>query len=82
MTAILTALAAKASTYLVGAGVIIAAFVATYVKGSLSGASLERTKQKAKEAEARANEIDRIKRAAGAAPVGVQSDPLNRDNQS
>lgn len=82
MTALLTFLAGKAATWFVGAAVIIAAFVATYVKGRLSGASRERDKQAAKEAEARANEIDRIKRAAGAAPsVGVQQDPHNRDNQ-
>lgn len=82
MTALLTFLAGKAATYLVGAAVIIAAFVATYVKGRLSGAKLEKANQAAKEAEARANEIDRIKRAAGAAPtVGVQQDPRNRDNQ-
>lgn len=82
MTAILSALAAKAGTYLVGAGVIIAAFVAAYLRGRSAGKQSAETRQKAKEAEARANEIDRIKRAAGAAPVGMQSDPLNRDNRS
>lgn len=83
MTAILTMLATKAGTYIVGAAVVIAAFVATYVKGRLSGAKLERANQAAKEAKARAQEIDRIKRAAGAAPVGgVQQDPNNRDNRA
>ena len=48
----------------------------------LAGAKAERNNQTAKEAKARAEEIDRIKRAAGAAPsIGVQSDPNNRDNQ-
>lgn len=38
--------------------------------------------QKAREAEARAREIERIKDAAGARPVGgVSDDPNNRDNQ-
>lgn len=38
--------------------------------------------QKAREAEARAQEIERIKDAAGARPVGgVSDDPNNRDNQ-
>lgn len=38
--------------------------------------------QKAKEAEARAQEIDRIKRAADARPAGgLSDDPNNRDNQ-
>jgi len=60
VTAILTALAAKASTYLVGAAVIIGAFIATYVKGRLNGASLERQKQAASEAKAKtvSDEID------------------------
>lgn len=82
MTALLTLLASKASTYIVGAGVVIAAFVATYVKGRLSGAKLEKANQVAKEAKSRAEEIDRIKRAAGASPaLGVHQDPRNRDNQ-
>ncbi len=68
MTAILATLAAKASTYLIGAAVVIAAFVVTYVKGRLSGASLERTKQAASEAKAKtiADEIDEA--IAGRAP--------------
>lgn len=37
MTALLSLLASKAGTYLIGAGVIIAAFVATYL--SLASAS-------------------------------------------
>lgn len=37
--------------------------------------------QKAKEAEARERNLDAIKRAADAKPIGgVQSDPRNRDN--
>ena len=39
-------------------------------------------KQKAKEAEARAQNLDRIKRAADARPTGsVSDDPYNRDNR-
>lgn len=45
MTAILTLLASKAGTYFIGAAVVIGAFVATYVKGRLSGANRERAKQ-------------------------------------
>ncbi|QDC00367.1 hypothetical protein [Mesorhizobium sp. 8] len=82
VSAILAALAAKASTYLVGAGVVIAAFVATYLRGRSAGKQSAETRQKAKEAEARANEIDRIKRAAGAAPVGMPDDEYNRDRKS
>jgi len=82
MSAIIAMLASKAGTYLVGAGVVIAAFVATYVKGRLSGAKLEKANQAAKEAKSRAEEIDRIKRAAGATPSdGVSVDQNNRDNQ-
>lgn len=54
--------------YLIGAAAIIAAFVATYVKGRLSGAKLERDKQVASEAKAKtvADEIDDA--IAGRAP--------------
>lgn len=60
MTALLTFLAGKAATYFVGAAVIIAAFAATFIKGRLSGAALERQKQAASEARAKsvADEID------------------------
>jgi len=60
MSAIIAMLASKAGTYLVGAGVVIAAFVATYVKGRISGATLERDRQAASEAKAKsiADEID------------------------
>lgn len=67
---------------LIGILAVVIAAMGLAFQQRLAGAKAERNKQKAKEAEARANEIDRIKRAAGAAPsVGVQSDPNNRDNQ-
>jgi len=84
MTALLTALAAKASTYLVGAGIIIAAFAATYVKGRLSGASMERIKQKAKEADAYEQHLKELADAASAGAAvrpgdSLHDDPFNRD---
>lgn len=59
MSALFLALAGKASTYFAGAAIIIGAFVATYIKGRLSGAKRERDKQAAQEAAAidAANEI-------------------------
>lgn len=84
VTAILSAVAAKASTYLVGAGVIVAAFVATYVKGRLSGASLERSKQAAKEADAYEQHLKELADAASAGAAvrpgdSLHDDPFNRD---
>ena len=60
MSAILSMLATKAGTYIVGAAAVIAVFVATYIKGRLSGAALERQKQAASEAKVKsvADEID------------------------
>ena len=69
-------------TYLIGGGAVFIVWLLTILKAVLWGASRERDKQKAKEAEARANEIDRIKRAAGAAPVGMPDDEYNRDRKS
>lgn len=67
----LTALAAAALATLLGAWRIFAA-----------GKSAGVDKQKAKEAEARAEELERIKRASGARPAGsVLDDPNNRDNR-
>jgi hypothetical protein len=81
MTALLSLLAAKAAPYIIGAGAILTAFAGAYLKGRSAGKRTAETAQKAKEAEARANEIDRIKRAAGATPVGMQHDQNNRDNR-
>lgn len=66
---------------LIGILAVVIAAMGMAFQQRLAGAKVERNKQAAKEAEARADEIDRIKRAAGAAPVGMQSDPHNRDNQ-
>ena len=81
VTAILTALAAKASTYLVGAAVIIAAFVATYVKGRLSGAKLERDKQAANQLDAikKRKETDDEIASLGSADVDTRLDKWLRD---
>jgi hypothetical protein len=77
MTALLTMLAAKATPYIIGAGAVVVIFLTALGKAFKAG----KAAQKAKEAEARANEIDRIKRAAGATPVGMQHDQNNRDNR-
>ena len=42
MEALLSLVLGKAGGYLVGAGAILIAFIATYVRGRLSGAKLER----------------------------------------
>lgn len=77
MTALLSMLAAKAAPYIIGGGAVLAIFLTAIGKAFKAG----KNAQKAKEAEARANEIDRIKRAAGATPVGMQHDQNNRDNR-
>jgi hypothetical protein len=60
MTALLSFLAGKAATYFIGTAIVIGAFVATYVRGRLSGSKAERDKQAASEAKAKtvADEID------------------------
>lgn len=60
-------------------GAFLAAIIGAYLKGNSSGAS----KQKAKEAEARDQNLKRIKAAADAGnrPPDIVSDPHNRDNR-
>jgi len=82
MTALLTALAAKAGTYLVGAAVVVAAFVATYLRGRSSGKATAETQQKAKEADAYEQHLKELAAAANARPSGsVSDDPNNRDRR-
>lgn len=82
MSALLAKLAGKASTYITGVMIVVGAFLATYLKGRLAGSRLERTKQKAKEADAYAKHIEDIERAANTRPSGrVSDDPYNRDRQ-
>lgn len=82
MTGILTALLSDVGGYLLGAGAIIIAFVATYLKGRLSGAARERDRQAAKEADSYAKHLQNIERAATAKPRGLpDTDPNNRDNR-
>jgi len=83
MTAILTALAAKASTYLAGAAVIIAAFVATYLYGRSAGKQ-SAARQKAKEADAYEQHLKELADAASAGAAvrpgdSLHDDPFNRD---
>jgi hypothetical protein len=82
MTAILALLSTGLGKALVAVLAGLVAIASAYLKGRRDKGKSAELEQKAKEAEARANEIDRIKRAAGAAPSGgVSVDPNNRDNQ-
>lgn len=81
MTALLSMLAAKAAPYIIGAGAILAAFVAAYVKGRLSGAKLERQKQAASEAKAR-DIKDQVDNDVGALPGGVARKELGKWSKS
>jgi outer membrane murein-binding lipoprotein Lpp len=76
MTEILSLLAAKATPYIIGGGAILAAFVATYVKGRLSGAKLERQKQAAGNLAAAEDrlEMDREATAAERNAAGMTDD--------
>jgi hypothetical protein len=66
--------------YLLGAGAILIAFVATYLKGRLSGAARERDRQAAKERDSYAKHLQEISDAADARPSGkLSDDPNNRD---
>ncbi len=65
MTAILSLLASKAGTYLIGAGGVLLAVLATYMRGRLAGAKLERQKQAAEEARAR-DIADQVQNDVGA----------------
>jgi hypothetical protein len=66
--------------YLLGAGAILIAFVATYLKGRLSGAARERDRQAAKERDSYAKHLQEISDAANARPSGkLSDDPNNRD---
>ena len=77
MTALLSMLAAKAAPYIIGAGAILAAFVAAYVKGRLSGAKLERQKQAASEAKAR-DIKDQVDNDVGALPADLARKELGK----
>lgn len=58
-------------------GAILLAVGAIFLKGQQAGVD----KQKAKEAAAREEELDRIKHASTVKPIGgVSDDPNNRDN--
>lgn len=72
---------------LIPGGSLTAIIAAVFAGIAAIGTLLYKTKQagvnqqKAKEAQARERNLEAIKRAAGARPVGgVQSDPRNRDN--
>lgn len=63
--------------YLLGAGAILIAFVATYMRGRHSGASLERQKQDA--AEAKARDIkDQVDNDVGALPGDLARKELGK----
>ncbi len=60
MTAFLTALLSDAGGYLLGAGAILIALVASYLNGRVSGAERERDKQAAKERDSYARELEEL----------------------
>lgn len=63
--------------YLIGAGAVIVAFVVTYMRGRLAGASLERRKQAAEEASAR-DIRDEIQNDVGALPAEAARKELGK----
>lgn len=66
--------------YLLGAGAILIAFVATYLKGRFSGTARERDRHAAKERDSYAKHLQEISDAAAARPSGkLSDDPNNRD---
>ena len=67
----------KAAPYINGGGAILAAFVAAYVKGRLSGAKLERQKQAASEAKAR-DIKDQVDNDVGALPADLARKELGK----
>lgn len=76
----MSALLASVWPYLLAAGAAVIAIFSAYAKGRSAGTDT----QKAKEAEARAKNLDDIRRsndAAAAARVDELSDPNNRDNR-
>jgi len=77
MTALLTELAAKAAPYIIGAGAVLATLIATYVRGRLSGAKLEREKQAAEEARAR-DIRDQVDSDIGAMPADAARKELGK----
>lgn len=63
---------------LMAAGIALVAYWRAYASGKKAG----RNEKEIDHAKERARDLERIKSAAGARPsVGVQHDPLNRDNR-
>lgn len=77
MTAFLTALAAKAVPYIIGAGAVLATLIAAYVRGRLSGAKLERQKQEVEEARAR-DIRDQVDNDVGSLPADAARKELGK----
>ena len=77
MTALLSLLASKAGTYLIGAGGVLLAILATYMRGRLAGAKLERQKQAAEEARAR-DIRDQVDNDIGAMPADAARKELGK----
>lgn len=73
----MSALIGWALPYLIAAGAALVGIWRVWAAGKKAG----RNQERAKNAKDRAENIDRIKRAAGAKPsLGVRDDPRNRDN--
>jgi hypothetical protein len=77
MEALLSLVLGKAGGYLVGAGAILIAFIATYVRGRLSGAKLERQKHAAEDARAR-DIRDQVDNDIGAMPADAARKELGK----
>lgn len=77
MTALLSMLLAKATPYIIGAGAILAAFAAAYLKGRSAGKRTAETAQKAKEAQAR-DIADQVDNDVGALPADLARKELGK----
>lgn len=77
MTALLTALTAKAAPYLIGGGAVFIIWLLTILKAVLWGASREREKQAAEEARAR-DIRDQVDNDVGSLPADAARKELGK----
>jgi len=86
MESLLTLLAGKAGTYLIGAGSILAVWLLTIFRTASWAKARERDKQRAKEADAYEQHLKDLERAAAAGAAvrpsdSLHDDPFNRDSR-
>lgn len=77
MEAFLSLVLGKTGGYLAGAGAILVAFIAAYVRGRLSGATIERQKRAAEDARAR-DIRDQVDNDIGAMPADAARKELGK----